>query len=47
MVGGSFQNVNVDIRQVVTGMSMYVNYRGLGGQNRAKNGRRSLGMTPN
>ena len=28
-------------------MSTCVNYRGVGGQNRAKNGQRSLRMTPN
>ena len=27
-------------------MSTYVNFRGVGGQNRAKNGQRSLRMTP-
>ena len=28
-------------------MSTHVNYMGLGGQSRAKNGQRSLRMTPN
>ena len=38
--------VNVDIRQGDVEMSTYVNYRGVGGQNRANNGQCSLRMTP-
>ena len=45
--GGSFQNVNVYIWEMVAEMSTHVNYMGLGGQSRAKNGQRSLRMTPN
>ena len=46
MGGGGFKKVIIYIWKVVNGMSTYVNYRGGGGQSRAKNGQRSLRMTP-